>query len=287
LIVPLYSQISLRCGSSQGETAPWNDGRQALYGRYLGVKDHRRFALTWKTDNNQERRIKEFEMTEADNRAAKYKIKVTKNGPYVVTGGVPLSERIIGIDKDNQSHGWNEGKKYPVQGAYALCRCGESANKPFCDGSHIKIHFDGTETASQIPYLNQAEEIVGSGLKLTDAQAFCANARFCDRAGGYRTLMEHSGDPEARKTAIEEACDCPSGRLVAWDKGGKAIEPDFEPSIGLVMDTQENKMGPLWVRGGIPIESADGSTYEIRNRVTLCRCGKSSNNPFCDGSHLK
>ena len=72
-----------------------------------------------------------------------------------------------------------------------------------------------------------------------------------------------------------------------WDNGGKAIEPDFEPSIGLVMDTQAGKMGPLWVRGGIPIESADGKTYEIRNRVTLCRCGKSSNKPFCDGSHLK
>ena len=43
--------------------------------------------------------------------------------------------------------------------------------------------------------------------------------------------------------------------------------------------------GPIWVRGGIPIESADESIYEIRNRVALCRCGKSSNIPFCDGSH--
>lgn len=43
--------------------------------------------------------------------------------------------------------------------------------------------------------------------------------------------------------------------------------------------------GPLWVRGGIPVESSDGATYEVRNRVTLCRCGRSSNKPFCDGTH--
>ncbi|HET8688843.1 MAG TPA: CDGSH iron-sulfur domain-containing protein [Methanosarcina sp.] len=41
------------------------------------------------------------------------------------------------------------------------------------------------------------------------------------------------------------------------------------------------------MRGGIPIESADGKQYEIRNRVTLCRCGKSRNKPFCDGSHVE
>ena len=36
---------------------------------------------------------------------------------------------------------------------------------------------------------------------------------------------------------------------------------------------------------GIQIESEDGTLYEVRNRVTLCRCGKSSNMPFCNGSH--
>jgi CDGSH-type Zn-finger protein len=43
--------------------------------------------------------------------------------------------------------------------------------------------------------------------------------------------------------------------------------------------------GPIWVRGEIPIQSADGKIYEVRNRVTLCRCGKSLNKPFCDSSH--
>jgi CDGSH-type Zn-finger protein len=41
----------------------------------------------------------------------------------------------------------------------------------------------------------------------------------------------------------------------------------------------------LWVRGGIRVESEDGTPYERRNRMTLCRCGKSANMPFCNGSH--
>jgi hypothetical protein len=67
---------------------------------------------------------------------------------------------------------------------------------------------------------------------------------------------------------------------------GESLEPDLEPSIGLIRDPKEAVSGPLWVRGGIPIESADGTEYEVRNRVTLCRCGRSSNKPFCDGSHI-
>jgi CDGSH-type Zn-finger protein len=214
------------------------------------------------------------------------KIKISKNGPYLVSGGIPLSEQIICIDSEGQCHGWREGKKYPSQENYALCRCGHSQRKPFCDGTHMKIHFDGTETASRQPYLEQANEIDGPGLKLTDAQDFCASARFCHRAGGIWKLTKQSDDPEDKQKAIEEAGDCPSGRLVVWEKNGEAIEPKFEPSIGLVEDTQAGVMGPIWVRGGIPIESADGTTYEIRHLVTLCRCGKSANKPFCDGSHL-
>ena len=66
---------------------------------------------------------------------------------------------------------------------------------------------------------------------------------------------------------------------------GKPIEPKFEPSLGLIEDTEKKVSGPIYVRGGIPVVSADGKTYEIRNRVTLCRCGRSDNKPFCNGSH--
>ena len=216
-----------------------------------------------------------------------YRIKVTKDGPYLVSGGVPLSDQTICVDDDGQPHGWKEGRKYPARESYALCRCGYSQQMPYCDGSHVRVEFDGTETATDTPYLEQAEQLDGPDLKLTDAEAFCVGAGFCRREGGTWALTRKSADPKAKQTAIEEACECPSGRLVAWEKGDQAIEPDFEPSIGLVEDTQAKKMGPIWVRGGIPVESSSGKTYETRNRVTLCRCGQSSIRPFCDGSHLK
>jgi hypothetical protein len=88
--------------------------------------------------------------------------------------------------------------------------------------------------------------------------------------------------------AIEEACACPSGSLVAWDKAsGAALEPASEPGISLIEDPGAGLSGPLWVKGGVPGESADGFEYERRNRVTLCRCGLSKKKPFCDGAHIK
>jgi hypothetical protein len=121
---------------------------------------------------------------------------------------------------------------------------------------------------------------------LTDAEPFCAYARFCDGHGQVWNLVEQTADAQAREWFRHEATACPSGRLVAWDKATrKPDEPSFEPSIGLVEDPPIGVSGGLWVRGGIPIESADGNPYEVRNRVTLCRCGASNNKPFCDGSH--
>ena len=77
-----------------------------------------------------------------------------------------------------------------------------------------------------------------------------------------------------------------AGRLVVWDKETqKVFEPPFEPSISIIEDPGIRVSGPIWVKGGIRIESADGKSYTVRNRVTLCRCGQSSNKPFCDGTH--
>jgi hypothetical protein len=99
-------------------------------------------------------------------------------------------------------------------------------------------------------------------------------------------LVEHADDPEMRKIVEYETAHCPAGRLVVRDnETGKPIEPKFQPSLGLIEDTEKKFSGPIWVRAGIPVVSTDGHTYEIRNRATLCRCGPSGNKPFCDGSH--
>jgi CDGSH-type Zn-finger protein len=218
----------------------------------------------------------------------KKKIRVSKNGPYLVSGDIPLVKKEIRNDAEGYCSTWHEVETYPLQEQYALCRCGQSKNKPFCDGTHAKIHFDGTETAGDEPYVDRADTITGPTLSLTDADGMCVHARFCMRAGGIWNLTRQSGIREARDIAIEEAGNCPSGRLVIWDKKtGKALEPVFEKSIVVIEYPPRSEHGPLWVRGGIPVESSEGHVYEIRNRVTLCRCGKSYNKPFCDGSHVE
>jgi CDGSH-type Zn-finger protein len=218
----------------------------------------------------------------------KRRIMITKDGPYLVYGGLPIDKQIIGIGKEDEPEKWVQGKRVQYGETCALCRCGESGNKPFCDGTHGKVKFKGTETASKKTHDKQAQIMNGPTLKLEDASALCAGARFCHRGGGTWELTHHSDDPKSRELAIEEACDCPSGRLIEYDKkSGEAFEKKMKPSICLVEDPQYKVSGPIWLKGNIPVESSDGTIYEVRNRQTLCRCGKSQNKPFCDGSHIE
>lgn len=223
----------------------------------------------------------------SDDRNDEPRIKVTKDGPLVVTGRVPLVEERVVTGADGEPCGWARGPSYPDAGEYSLCRCGASKTKPFCDGSHFEACFDGTETAGNAPYAENAERTIGPGLELTYSGDLCIAARFChagEEAWGYTV---RSDMPDAREKAIEEACNCPSGSLVAWDKEtGKPIERDRELGIGLVEDPLTGLSGPIWVKGAIPVESAEGVEYEKRNRVTLCRCGLSERKPFCDGAHI-
>ncbi len=55
----------------------------------------------------------------------------------------------------------------------------------------------------------------------------------------------------------------------------------------MIEDPQKECSGPLWVKGGIPVEDCECNSFEIRNRVTLCRCGSSQNKPYCDGNHMQ
>src|SRR5258705_8826114 len=170
------------------------------------------------------------------------KIEVTKDGPYLISGGLTLSEQWIVTNAVGDSLEYREGEKFPAQAQYALCRCGQSANKPFCDGSHAKVKFDGTETASHEPYLKQAGAIEGPTMLLTDQENLCAFARFCDPKGRIWNLVKQNS-PEARQIVKHEAAHCPAGRLVIWDKATrKPFEPKFDPSLGLIQDT-DKKVG--------------------------------------------
>jgi len=216
----------------------------------------------------------------------KHLITICNNGPYLINGNIPLSQKTILYDRKWDSCEWQDDRTFPTKDSYALCRCGQSQEKPFCDGTHIKTNFNGTETAHHTDYNKNTVRLDGPTLSLIDAKDLCASARFCHRAGGIWNLILTSDKPGDKKIAIEEAADCPSGRLTLIDTITKKLrEPTFEPSIVIIEDPSIGVHGPLWVRGGIPIESANGKRYKLQNRITLCRCGKSQNKPFCDSSH--
>lgn len=218
------------------------------------------------------------------------RIEVSKDGPYLVSGDLPLVEETIVADAAGESIAWERGEEIAHKPNYALCRCGHSSNKPFCDGTHEKIGFDGTETAGHAPYVEGAKPYTGPTMDMLDNPVFCAVARFCDARGKAWSNVKRTDGEEGRDIVGSEAQLCPSGRLVAIDKADGepvVLEPELEQSIATVEDPQEGCSGPLWVRGGVEIVDAEGRPYETRNRVTLCRCGLSANKPFCDSTHAK
>lgn len=220
------------------------------------------------------------------------KIIITRDGPYRVEGDVEINIAGIGADANGDSVSWTKGRKYekgddPSDSAECvhLCRCGHSRTKPFCDGTHDDAGFCGHERPDNGAYLDRAEVQKGEAVDLLDDPSLCVGARFCDVGASVWNYAEQSGDPEKRALAVEEACKCPSGRLTIAESDGTLIEPELPPAISAVQDPINNMRGPLWVQGGIQVEDADGGQYEVRNRVTLCRCGESHNQPYCDGSH--
>lgn len=218
------------------------------------------------------------------------RIEVTEDGPYLVSGALPLKVETIVSDASGESVAWEQGAEFERRETYALCRCGHSANKPFCDGTHNKIDFDGAETASRDAYEDGIKLYSGPTLDMKDNPSYCAVARFCDARGKAWSNVKRTDTDEAREIVTSEAMHCPSGRLVAVEKADgdpRDLEPEFDPqAIGLVEDPTEECSGPIWVQGGVEVVGADGEPYEVRNRVTLCRCGQSANKPFCDGSHV-
>jgi CDGSH-type Zn-finger protein len=166
---------------------------------------------------------------------------------------------------------------------FALCRCGGSANKPFCDGTHTRNGFDGTETAPTDSYDERATTYEATGVVVRDDRAICEHAGFCGNrlttvwkmAGGNRTE-----DSVVRGQMMSMIERCPSGALsYRLTVDGDDVEPDLNVGIAVTSD------GPYFVTGGVGIDRSDGLPFETRNRVTLCRCGRSGNKPLCDGSH--
>jgi CDGSH-type Zn-finger protein len=209
-------------------------------------------------------------------------IKVTENGPYQVQGA-PLVRMLPVYNEHGDGLRWERGPDIEHEQAYELCRCGASKNKPFCDGSEKEIGFDGTEVADRRPTAERRRVFSEAPISLTDDRKLCAHQAFCERfPRNAWSIARGEQGPEDQDLLIYMVRRCPSGRLqyrMATD--AEPYEEDLPKEVAVVND------GPLWIRGGIPVESADGFSYEVRNRQALCRCGQSKNKPFCDGSHWK
>lgn len=197
-------------------------------------------------------------------------ISISKNGPYLVNQGVPVADA--------------EGSAIEAGEKYALCRCGGSSSKPFCDGTHAKNDFNGKEVADRGSISERRTTDEGDGITIYDDRTVCSHSGRCtdNLASVFKLGEEPWIDPHGDKAeAIANVVKtCPSGALsYALADSGKPVEEEREQSVQVLKD------GPYAVMGGVRVESPDGSSYETRQRFTLCRCGGSKNKPFCDGTH--
>jgi CDGSH-type Zn-finger protein len=223
------------------------------------------------------------------------KIVIMQNGSYHVFGEVPLVHKTQVVSEYGEPLTWQKdhdfaAKNMEGQDFYGLCRCGESGRKPFCDGTHRKIGFDGTETADLSLTAHRARRIPGGEhIIVKKDAALCMESGFCGFAdAGIFELVNRTNDPKIRALVMAMVERCPSGALTYQiDEYGPEIEPDLPVQIAATTEiTAEGPIaGPLWVTGKIPVERADGQPFETRNRVTLCNCGHSCQKPLCDGTH--
>ena len=192
-----------------------------------------------------------------------FRITVSSKGPVLIFGRPPLAQQFIMPNDRGESWEFAEGEHYSTDDQpTALCRCGASKKKPYCDGSHMRAEWDPRLTASSEGLLERAETFGGPELKLTDNENFCVFARFCDAGGRVWNLVGISDDADAKTLAVREAHMCPGGRLSAWEnRTGEPYEPDYAPSLGLIEDPALGVRGGLWVRGGLPVPTQEGVAY--------------------------
>jgi len=202
-------------------------------------------------------------------------IQSAPNGPYVVTNVTTMSDWL--------------GVSFDPTPQVTLCRCGASAIKPWCDGSHAQIGFEDAKVDTRVP--DRLDRYRGIGVRIADNRGTCAHSGFCtDRLPTvFRTNKEPFVAPAGGRIdeILRAGHACPSGALSAATGDGDPVgrsDSQREPAI------EVSKDGPYRVTGQIELLDHDGQP-EARNQgaslehYSLCRCGKSMNKPFCSGMH--
>lgn len=194
-------------------------------------------------------------------------IEPKKNGPYLV--------------KNLQSLTNSKGADLlPAKEIIALCRCGNSNNKPFCDGTHSKIGFSGDVDD---PRAGTWRDYVGNKITIHDNRHLCAHAGKCTdglssvwRMGEQPWIDPNGADAEKIISVVEQ---CPSGALSYSVDGEQASRKTGAGGIVVSKD------GPYHVTGGVTLKDPSRNIDDAPARYALCRCGGSKNKPFCDGTH--
>ena len=202
-------------------------------------------------------------------------IQASLNGPYLVTNAKAFKSYL--------------GLPLPTTPQMALCRCGESASKPFCDGSHATAGFAGAKDTKRVP--DRRDTYVGQQVTILDNRGICAHSGFCtDRlASVFHVDAEPFVTPSGGRMdeIIRAVRSCPSGALSLVLDGQEVrdhVDLPRPPAI------EVSKDGPYRVTGGIPIVDAEGIPESrvagaSSEHYSLCRCGHSLNKPFCSGMH--
>ena len=109
-------------------------------------------------------------------------------------------------DSEGESWYFQEGQHFSTEKEpTALCRCGLSRSKPYCDGSHLKGEWDSAITSGEDRITDEVEITEGQRVTLNDNEKYCVFARFCHPYGGVWDLTAASGDSQSRKLAVREA----------------------------------------------------------------------------------
>jgi CDGSH-type Zn-finger protein/truncated hemoglobin YjbI len=203
------------------------------------------------------------------------KIRISYNGPYLLTGDVCLTDHL--------------GRSFKNNGPRALCRCGRSGSRPYCDGSHVEAEYTGAKDPRRVT--DQRDAYLGQAATVLDNRGTCAHSGFCtDRLNsvfhlGQEPVVTPSG---ARLDEIIRAVrKCPSGALSFGIDGIEArdhVDTAREPSVEVSLN------GPYRVKGFVQLVEDEGglvarSEGSSLEHFSLCRCGASLNKPFCSGMH--
>jgi CDGSH-type Zn-finger protein len=202
-------------------------------------------------------------------------IRAAANGPYLVANVGDLVTHL--------------GEPIEAPPLVALCRCGASDAKPFCDGVHARIEFTDRKDPHRVP--DHRDSYEGVQATIMDNRGTCAHSGFCTdrlpsvfRLGGEPFVTPSGGRLD---DVIGVVRSCPSGALsysVNDREAREQIDQDRPPQLEVSLD------GPYRVTGTIPLTDTHGEDVPrnvgaFREHYSLCRCGHSQNKPFCSGMH--